>query len=221
VRCGGDRRQLEATCRVGVWTTLESVRPVSFALRESWGALGDRPPRLLAQVRDDFPRGVIARVRPERDGSLAWRVEVSDGDAGPPRPVGVFRGRTIELPRPRRHGYRFASRLPAGFLGAAASWEGGPSVHVGEEAGPAAPAGALRFDAEGARGFVAGSDPEAEAFDEEWIPVEPLLLDFDGVERADFRTAPKRRAAGFRPGARGAPQPFGGRDLEFRFSRAP
>jgi hypothetical protein len=219
VQSGGTTIHLEAYCRVGVFTTLENVRPVAFTTRESWGRLGARPPRLLARVRDDFARGVTARLRPLRDGALEWQVEVADGEAGHPRPVGVFHGQTVELPRPRRHGYLLGAVAPAGYEGVLASWEGGAVVSLGVEPSPSPPRGALRFRAEGVSGFILGAAPHAEAFVEEWAPVEPVLVDADGVERADFRVAMRRSAAGFRTGPRGDPAPFGGRDLEFRFAR--
>jgi hypothetical protein len=207
VRAGGAEERLEAPCRVGVWTTLERVRAREFVQRESWGRLGDRPARLLARVTDQALEGVIARVRPEEDGSLSFVVEVAECERGPGRTVAMYHGRRVALGEPRRTGYRFVGSAPAGFAGAVARWGDAVEVEVGGRGGP--PPGAVRFVSMGESGFVAGERPAAEAFAEEWEPAEPFRFEADGVERMDCRLVCRRSAAGFRTSARGAFEEYG------------
>ena len=123
VRSGESTIDLEAHCRVGVWTTLQRIRALPFIVRESWGRLGERPPRRLSQSVDDILTGVIARVRPLSDGALEFRIEVAQGYLAETRDLGEFEGRRILLPRPRRYGYRFAGRVPRGHAqGPIAAW---------------------------------------------------------------------------------------------------
>lgn len=208
VRAGGATVRLGAPCRVGVWTTLERVRAREFVQRESWGRLGDRPPRLLARVTDQAIEGVIARVRPEEDGSLSFVVEVAKCERGPGRTVAMYHGRRVALGEPRRIGYRFVGSAPAGFEGAVARWGDAVEVEAGGAGGPPPPR-TVRFASLGETGFVAGEAPAAEAFAEEWEPAEPLRVEADGVERMDCRLVKKRSAAGFRTGARGAFEEYG------------
>jgi len=208
VRAGGSTARLEAPCRVGVWTTLERVRARSFVERESWGKLGDRPPRLLARVTDQALEGVIARLRPEEDGSLSFVVEVAQCERGPGRTVAIYHGRRIALGEPKRTGYRFVGNAPAGFSGTVARWGDAVEVDVGGAGGPP-PAGVVRFAALGEAGFVAGARPGAETFAEEWEPAAPYKFEADGVERVDCRLEKKHSAAGFLTGADGAFEAYG------------
>ena len=127
----GDGRvvELHAFCRVDVWTTLQDIAPERFVVREAWSRLGERDPRLLRRVEDDVVGGIVVRLRPERDGSLRFVIEASVARVGPKEPVGAFHGTDIELPRPRRHGYRFVGRAPPGYAGVLAAWPG--AVQVG------------------------------------------------------------------------------------------
>jgi len=208
VHAGGETARLEAPCRVGVWTTLERVRARDFVERESWGKLGDRPPRLLARVTDQALEGVIARLRPEEDGSLSFVVEVAQCERGPGRTVAIYHGRRIALGEPKRTGYRFVGNAPAGFVGTVARWGDAVEVDVGGAGGPPPP-GAVRFAALGETGFVAGARPAAETFQEEWEPADPFRFEADGVERMDCRLVRKSSAAGFRTGAGGAFEEYG------------
>jgi len=207
VRAGGDTVRLEAPLRVGVWTTLERVRPREFVQRESWGRLGDRPPRLLSRVTDAALEGVIARLRPEADGSLSFVVEVADAERGEGRTVAMYEGRRIALGAPRRKGYRFVGSAPAGFSGVVARWGDAVEIEVGGPGGP--PPDVVRFAALGETGFVAGAHPAAETFVEEWEPDKPFRFEADGVERMDYRLVRKRSAAGFRASARGVFEEYG------------
>lgn len=207
VRAGKDGVRLEAPCRVGVWTTLERVRAREFVERESWGRLGDRPPRLLARVTDAVLGGVVARLRPEEDGSLSFVVEVAETERGAGRTVAIYHGRRIALGEPRRRGYRFSGSGPAGFSGTVARWGDAVEIEVGGPGGP--PPGTVRFTSLGEAGFVAGARPAAEAFVEEWEPAAPFRFEADGVERMDYRLIKRRSAAGFRTSARGAFEEYG------------
>jgi hypothetical protein len=208
VTAGGDTVRLEAPCRVGVWTTLERVRAREFVERESWGRLGDRAPRMLARVTDSVLGGVVARLRPEEDGSLSFVVEVAETERGSGRTVAIYHGRRVVLGEPRRRGYRFSGSAPAGFSGAVARWGDAVAVEVGGAGGPPPP-GTVRFTSLGEAGFVAGARPAAEAFVEEWEPAEPFRFEADGVERMDYRLVKRRSAAGFRTGARSAFEEYG------------
>jgi len=207
VRAGAEEVRLEAPCRVGVWTTLERVRAREFVQRESWGRLGDRPPRLLARITDSVLGGVIARLRPEEDGSLSFVVEVAETERGAGRTVAMYHGRRVALGEPRRRGYRFSGSAPSGFAGAVAGWGAAVTVEVGGLGGP--PPGTVRFTALGEAGFVAGASPAAETFVEEWTPAEPFRFEADGIERMDYRLVKRRSAAGFRTSARGAFETYG------------
>jgi hypothetical protein len=203
---GEEAVSLEAPLRVGVWTTLERVRAREFVARESWGRLGDRPPRLLARVEDSALGGVIARLKPEEDGSLSFVVEVAETERGEGRTVAMYHGRRIALAGPVRRGYRFEGSAPAGFSGAVARW-GALEIEVGGAGGP--PPGTVRFTALGESGFVAGAQPAAETFVEQWEPAEPFRFEADGVERMDYRLVERRSAAGFRTSARGVFEAYG------------
>lgn len=208
VRAGGGAVDLAAPCRVGVWTTLERVRARSFVTRESWGRLGDRAPRLLARVTDETLDGVVARMRPEEDGSLSFEVEVGETERGTGRTVAMYHGQRVVLGDPRRRGYRFSGNAPAGFQGTVARWGEAVEIEVGGAGGPPPP-GTVRFVSLGEAGFVAGARPAAETFVEVWEPADAQLIQADGVERADYRLVPKRSAAGFRTGARGVFEEYG------------
>jgi hypothetical protein len=208
VRAGGATERLEAPCRVGVWTTLERVRAREFVQRESWGRLGNRPPRLLARVTDQALEGVVARVRPEEDGSLSFVVEAAKCERGPGRTVAMYHGRRVALGEPRRTGYRFVGSAPPGFSGTVARWGEALEIDVGGAGGPPPP-GTVRFTSLGESGFVAGERPAAEAFAEEWEPAEPFRFEADGVERMDCRLVMRRSAAGFRTSARGVFEEYG------------
>ena len=206
VAAGTETVRLEAPLRVGVWTTLKRVRAREFVQRESWGRLGNRPPRLLARITDSALGGVVARLRPEEDGSLSFVVEVAETERGEGKTVAMYEGRRIALGGPQRRGYRFAGSAPAGFTGAVARW-GALEIDVGGPGGP--PPGAVRFEALGEAGFVAGPFPEAETFVEGWEPAEPLRFEADGVERMDYRLVKRRSAAGFRTNVHGAFEQYG------------
>jgi len=219
VACGERAVTLEGWCRVGVWTTLERRRADPFVVRESWGRLGERAPRLLARVGDDLVTGALARLRPEPDGALAYHVEVSQGRVGPKLPAGSLAGREVSLPRPRRHGFRFSGRVPRGHAGRLAAWAPGVEVYLGGTGGETAPV--LQFEADGGAGFLAGGAGAAEAFLEVWEALPPLLVDAEGVVRGDFRLERRRSAVGFRAGPRGEPETYGGTGVVFRFTRSP
>jgi len=192
---------LRAWCRVGIWTTLDRFAAREFVVRESWGRLGSREPRRLARVEDQLLEGVLARLRPEADGSLVFVVEVSRATVEGERKVDHYHGEEISLSIARRYGYRFTGRAPAGFCGPIARWGPGVVVHLGRGEEP--PAESVRFRADGgASGLVAGLDGGAEAFVEEWLPAEPIHVQADGVERRDYRLIRRRRAAGFEEGGR-------------------
>ncbi|MGQ0613520.1 MAG: hypothetical protein ACT4PV_07285 [Planctomycetaceae bacterium] len=219
VACGPEAVTLSGWCRVGVWTTLEQTRAEPFVVRESWGRLGVRAPRLLARLTDDLISGAVARLRPEAGGALTFRIEVAQGRIDAPAPCGTFEGRTILLPRPRRHGYRFSGTVPPRHAGRIAVWSPGVEVFLlgpGEET-----ASILQFEATGGVGLVAGEASGAEAFLEEWRPLPPQWIDAEGVRRGDFRLERRRSAAGFRPGPGGAPESYGGAQAAFRFARSP
>ncbi len=217
--CGPEAITLSGWCRVGVWTTLEETRAEPFVTRESWGRLGARAPRRLARITDDLVSGAVARLRPEANGALSFRIEVAQGRIDKEAPSGSFEGHAILLPRPRRHGFRFSGTLPRGHAGRIAVWAPGVEVFLlgpGEET-----AAVLQFEVEGGAGLVAGGASGAEAFLEEWLPLPPLLIDADGVRRADCRLERRRSAAGFRPGPGGEPESYGGTGAAFRFARSP
>jgi hypothetical protein len=219
VTTGREEVELRAFCRVGVWTTLDRTRAYGFVTRETWGRLGERRPRRLRQIPDQALAGVIVRVRPEARGALSFRAEIADVEMAPSRNVDVYHGQRVSLSDPRRRGYRFEGRAPAGWTGAVARW-GDVAVHVGAvaaaDADAGVPPGALHFASGDESGFVAGAEPAAEVFSETWEVAEPIHIVADGVERKDYRLTKVRAAAGFRtPGGR-APQEFG---AAFRFRR--
>ncbi|MFQ5844641.1 MAG: hypothetical protein ACE5JG_06580 [Planctomycetota bacterium] len=211
-----ERVVLEAWCREGVWTTLESVRYRPFVVRETWGRLGRRRPRMLRRVRDQVWEGVVARLRPEPRGGLSLHLEVARAGAGRAVEAGVFEGRPVVLPAPVRYGYRFFCRLGR-RTGAVAAWRPGVVVFLGEERPP--PAGALTFGCGGGDGFGAGAPAELESFVEEWPAAPPRLEEAGGVLFGDFRLAPVRRASGFRVDAAGVPAAYEDGGLRFRFGR--
>jgi hypothetical protein len=176
---GAEQVALEAWCRVGVWTTLQDLEAIDFVVRESWGRLGERKPRLLARVGDQAPGGVLARLRPEEDGSLSFEVEVSEARLLPAETAGTWHGQRVALRRPERHGYVFLGRAPSDDAGLVAEWEGAVRVHVG-----------------GLHGGPAATAVSAEAFEETWRLVEPVHVVAEGVERMDYRLERVRRAAG-------------------------
>jgi hypothetical protein len=200
--------RLHAWCRVGVWTTLQHVRMRAFTARESWGRLGQRPPRLLARIVDQALDGIVTRLRPEADGSLSFHVEVGNVDMRPSRTVGMYHGQRVTLSDLERRGVRFHGRAPAGWIGPIARWGPRIGVHLGEER-EGVPPGALHFRTGDLEGFVAGPHPLAEVFSETWDPVEPVHVVVDGVERMDFRLVRMRRAAGFLTDAEGRRETYG------------
>ena len=204
VEVGERTVELWSWCRVGVWTTLQELRPERFVTRESWGRLNERRPKRLARIHDEALGGVIARLRPETDGGLSFLVEVSAVDLGRPQPAGEFFDKRIELGRPRRHGYVFRGRAPPGWKRPLARWESAVTVRLRDV--EAAPGGSM----------VAGKQASAEAFSEEWVPARPILVQADGVVRADFRLKRVRRATGFRPDAHGWYNTYGAA-LDLRF----
>jgi hypothetical protein len=208
VRVGGRKVALRAWCRVGVWTTLQEVGAAAFVARETWGRLGQRQPRLLTRVMDQALRGVVARLRPEADGSLSFLVEIAESRVGSRRTVGIYHGRRVTLGDPRRHGIRFAGRAPPDRAGAIARW-GTVTLSLAEESETPLPAVAVRFSAPGVEGFVAGRTPMAEIFREVWEPADPVPVVADGVERMDFRLVRRRHAAGFRAHAPGRLRSYG------------
>jgi hypothetical protein len=201
VEVGTERVLLQAWCRVGIWTTLERFAAREFVVRESWGRLGSREPRRLARVEDEVLEGVLARLRPEDDGGLAFVVEVSRASVEGEQKVGDYHGEEIALSKARRHGYRFTGRAPAGSGGPIARWGREVVVRLGDGEEP--PAESVHFSVEGgASGLVAGPEGGAEAFVEEWLPAKPIHVQADGVERMDYRLVRRRRAAGFEDGGR-------------------
>jgi len=209
VHASGTSVRLFAWCRVGVWTTLDQVRPRTFVVRESWGRLGQRTPRLLARVRDQALDGVIARVKPLDDGRLLFLVEVAETDMRPSLNVDIYEGQRVALGQPLRHGVRFSGSAPAGWIGPIARWDEEIVIYAGEERGTLPPPGALLFAALGESGFVAGRTPAAETFVEEWIPEAPSHFEADGIERMDYRLVQHRSAAGFVTAEGGPPQTYG------------
>ena len=200
--------RLHAWCRVGVWTTLQRARMRDFTVRESWGRLGQRSPRLLARVVDQALDGVVTRLRPEADGSLSFHVEVGQVTVRPSRTVGMYHGQRVSLSDLERRGLRFHGRAPARWTGPIAQWGEQVAIHLGEEReGP--PPRALRFRADDLEGFVVGPHPMAEVFLETWDPAEPRHVVVDGVERMDFRLVRTRHAAGFITDPEGRTRTYG------------
>lgn len=201
-------RRLAAWCRIGVWTTLDHVVAHRFVLRESWGRLGARSPRLLARVEDDALGGIVARLRPEPDGSLSFQIEVSEAEVLAARTVGIYHGQRIVLAPAARHGYRFRGRVPAGHEGVFAYWRPGVVLRLGaegaEEEGARGPPGAVHVRAAATEAMVPGRGCFAETFVEEWTLRRPVHVVEEGIERMDFRFGREREAAGFSTeGARG------------------
>ncbi len=198
----GDRAVLrwDGHCRVGVWTTLDQWTATPFVTREAWGRLGKRRPKRLARVKDEVLSGALVRIRPEQtDGdvlSVSFAAEVAEGTVGPERSVGNFFGRTVKLPAPRRHGYRFFGTAPDGFKGPVARWDD-IVVYLGDDSGDDPPPGACHFHVGKSSGFVAGDSIRVEAFVRVWKPAKPIRIAADGVDRADYRLVDRRRAAGF------------------------
>ena len=203
IRSGVEMVTLAGWCRVGVWTTLARQTGRDFIIREAWGRLGERKPRLLLRVRDQAIEGVLARLRPNEDGTTDFIVELAEARILPGEPLDRYYGQVVQLARPRRHGYRFQGRAPAGWVGAVAHWEPGVAVYLGEltpdplqaDAQPPEPVARFRIARE--RGFVVGPKPAVEAFVEEWRPARPVPVVADGVERKDYRLEHIRLAAGF------------------------
>ncbi len=205
---GGAPQRLAAWCRVGVWTTLDRTVAHRFVLRESWGRLGDRPPRLLARVEDDVQGGIVARVRPEADGSLSFHVEVAEAEVLPARTVGIYHGQRVVLAPAARHGYRFSGTVPAGYEGVIACWRPGVVLSLGPAGsgveGVRGPSGAVHVRAPGTHALVPGRGCLAEAFVERWSLRQPVHVVEEGIERMDFRFGRDREAVGFSTeGARG------------------
>jgi hypothetical protein len=198
VRAGRDVVVLDGWCRVGVWTTLQRIRPKPFVARERWGRLGARPPRRLHQAVDDLTTGVVARLRPEMNGRLRFRIEVAQGYLAEPVQMGEFEGLVILMRRPRRYGYRFFGTLDADFQrGTFASWEPGVTVSLAEEEVLPPQGWHLHFRGADVRGFVAVKQGGAETFEEERAAASPRTLAADGAPQRDFYFAPPRtRAAG-------------------------
>jgi hypothetical protein len=183
VVAGEERVTLAAWCRVGVWTTLQDVEAIDFVVRESWGRLQERAPRLLARVEDQVLGGVIARLRPEEDGSVSFEVEVSEARLLPGETAGIWHGQRVALRRPQRHGFRFRGRGSSGLV---AEWD---SVRVWLGDPPS--------DAPERDGVFVLGDGGFEAFEETWRLVDPVHVVAEGVERMDYRLERERRAAGF------------------------
>ncbi len=198
VRAGRTVVELDGWCRVGVWTTLQHIRPKPFVARERWGRLGARAPRRLHQTVDDLTTGVVARVRPEMGGQLRFRVEVAQAYLAEPVQMGEFEGILVLMRRPRRYGYRFHGTLDPEFQrGTFASWEPGVTVSLLEEEAVAPQGPHLHFRGSDVRGFVAVKYGGAETFEEEWTVASPRSLAADGAPQRDFFFSPPRtRAAG-------------------------
>jgi hypothetical protein len=160
-------------------------------------------------VTDEALGGVVARLKPEEDGSLSFIVEVAESERGSGRTVAMYHGRRVALGAPRRHGYLFEGRVDAGFRGPVAAWADAVAVFAGEETEGPPPPGTVRFAAFGEAGFVAGARPSAEAFVEHWEPAAPFVFEADGIERTDYRLIRRRSAAGFRTNERGAFEGYG------------
>ncbi len=205
---GRSTYRLAGWCRAGVWTTLEQSEARRFVLRESWGRLGQRAPRLLARVEDDALGGIVARLRPEADGSLSFHVEVSEVEVLGARTVGIYHGQRVVLAPATRRGFRFSGLVPAGHEGVFASWRPGVVLGLSRRGegfeGARGPAGAIFARAAGADVMVPGRGAVAETFVEEWNPRRPVHVVEEGIERMDFRLVRERRAAGLSTeGARG------------------
>ena len=215
VRVQEKRVRLHTWCRVGVWTTLQRARTRDFKARESWGRLGERPPRLLARVVDQALDGFVARLRPEEDGSVSFHIEVGQVKRRASRTVGMYHGQRVTLANVERRGLRFRGRAPARWTGPIARWGGHVAIHLGEERAEAPP-DALHFRADEVEGLVAGPHPMAETFHETWEPAKPVHVVIDGVERMDYRLVRTRRAAGFSVDTEGRTRTYG---PEFTFRR--
>ena len=190
-----------AWCRVGVWTSLDAVEPREFIVREAWGRLGKNPPRLLTRIYDQALAGVVARMRPEADGTLSFHVEIAAAADTGRQDLGDYHGQPVSLVTMRRHGYRFHGRAKNRYRGVVARWGSDVSVHLGDAG--ALPSSPVRFRAGSTEGFVVGSRVEAETFVEEWLPGKPIHIQADGIERKDFRLIRRRSASGFRPRGEG------------------
>lgn len=214
VRSGRRFLSLDAWCRVGVWTTIRKQVPRDFAVRETWGRLGRREPKLIVRVRDQAMEGVFARLRPNEDGSLDFLVEVAEARIPPAQPIDIFHGQPVGLPPARRHGYHFRGRAPPGWQGAVARWGNSIEVDLGsipETIFGLLPPGAVRFRVGAVEGAITGEAHQVEAFVEEWQPAEPVHVPADGVERMDYRLESVRHAAGFRTDADGRRTTYGSR----------
>ncbi|MEE8107031.1 MAG: hypothetical protein V3T86_15960 [Planctomycetota bacterium] len=182
---------LDAWCRVGVWTTLQRIQGRPFLVRESWGRLGEKKPRRLHQTYDDLITGVIARVRPEADGSLRFRIEVADGETVSVARIGDFEGNEVLFPAPRRFGYRFdGTVLPGVNVGVIARWSPGVEIRLGDATTDEVAPKRFRFRAGSANGFVVGTRGRVEAFSEQWGPAPPVIVDDGGILRGEFRFGP-------------------------------
>jgi len=213
---GGKPAVLQAHCRYGVWTTLERRRAREFVTRVAWGRLGRRPPRRLLRIRDQLMEGIRARLMPEPDGSVRFRIEVATADAWKSRTVGFYEGRRVTLGAPMRHGYRFEGRAPAGYSGLVAAWGPRLRIHLDVVREPALEPAGLIFRAGDEEGVVVGDAVMAEAFEERWEPAKPIHVAADGVERTDYHLVRRRHAAGFRYPLGSRPLTYGSR---FSFSR--
>jgi len=215
----GERRsRLRARCRVGVWTSLVDLAGEDFVVRESWGRLGERRPRLLLRVNDQVLSGVTVRLRPTDDGAVEFMAEIAGIDVRAPEILEEWFGETVSLRRPRRHGYRFEGRAPAAGPALLASW--GERLRVvllagvdgeadAEDATPAAPAPGVRFAVDGWSGSVAGREVRVERFVEDWAVVPARAIVADGVQRKEWRLAPDLASAGFRVAEDGAVETWG------------
>ena len=220
IRSGLETVTLAGWCRVGVWTTLASQNARDFVVRETWGRLGERRPRLLLRVRDQAIEGALARLRPNRDGTTDFIVELAEARILPGDPLDRYHGQVVQFALPRRHGFRFQGRAPTGWIGDVARWEPGIAIYFGEPwpdliaAEVPTPGPLVRFRVSRERGFVAGERPAVEAFVEEWRPAAPIPVVEDGVERKDYRLERVRLAAGFRTREDGTRESYGS---EFEF----
>jgi len=187
---------LDAWCRIGVWTTLQRIKGQPFLVRESWGRLGTKRPRRIHQTFDDLITGVIARVRPEADGSLRFRIEVADGETVSLARLGEFEGNEILFPAPRRFGYRVDGSVPPGVnAGVIARWSPGVEIRLGDAAAVTVARPRLEFTAGSASGFVVGRTGRVEAFSEQWGPAPPVIVDDGGILRGEFRFGPPSQSA--------------------------
>jgi len=214
----GERRsRLRALCRVGVWTSLVDLAGDDFVVRESWGRLGERRPRLLLRVDDQVLSGVTVRLRPTDDGEVDFMAEVAGADVRAPEILEEWFGKTVSLRRPRRHGYRFEGSAPAAGPALLASW--GESLRVVLLAGageddsdgepPVAVAPGVRFAVGGWSGSVAGRAVRVERFVEDWAVVPARAVVADGVQRKEWRLAPDLASAGFRFSGDGGVETWG------------